>query len=90
MNWDDLDLNKPKASKAKKESEAKFAELTKAYSRCFGTEEGQKVLQDISSRFIYNNDVSFDAKNINYEAAYRNGEGAVAKFIIHMITRAKG
>lgn len=88
MSWQDLDI-KPADDKAKKESLSKAAELAKAYSRCFATDDGQRVLQDLTSKFIYGNDVSLQSANINYEAAFCNGEGSVVKFIIHHITRAK-
>lgn len=88
MSWSNVDIRKIEDTKENKENKAKAAELAKLYNRCFGTEEGQKVLQDLTSRFIYNNDVSFEAKNVDYEAAYCNGEGSVVKFIINRVSRA--
>lgn len=94
MSWDNIDKatspeSKEAAEKAagiKKQAEV---DLAKAYNRCFKSDNGQKVLTDLTQRMIYNNDTSFDSNNINYEAAYKNGEAGVVKFIIHQITRAE-
>ncbi len=94
MSWNEIDqASSPEAKKASEKAAAdkKQAEsdLAKAYNRCFKTREGQKVLNDLTQRMIYNNDTALNVPNINYEAAYKNGEAGVVKFIIHQITRAE-
>lgn len=91
MSWEQLeaaridpDERTRRANKQREEMEA----LTKAYHRCFSTEDGIKVMEDLSKRFIMGNDTPFDASNIEYQAAYHNGETGVIKFVIDQITRA--
>ena len=90
MSWDSIDTdNKEAVSKLKEEQRMKALEIAKAYSACFSTPEGKKVLEDLTSRFIYNNDTPFGSQNINYESAYHNGESGVVKFVINQIQQAK-
>lgn len=79
MSWKDLE-SKELTHEQKLEAE-KALGLAKAYKRLFSTEDGVKVLNDLSERFIYNNNTSLDAINPNYEAAYHNGERGVVKSI---------
>lgn len=91
MSWEHIEQvqassedRKRQANKAREDMEA----LLKCYSRCFATDDGQKVLQDLSKRFIMGNDTPFDAANIEYQAAYHNGETGVVKFVIDQLNRA--
>jgi len=92
MSWDEIEkasVDSGASSKHNAEKRAQAAELAKAYNRCFGGEEGKRVLSDLTARFIYNNDTSFASDNINYEAAYHNGEAGVIKFVINQIQQAE-
>lgn len=92
MSWEEIDgasVDTEGAKKQLKNRQAEAAELAKAYSRCFDSNEGKKVFADLNQRFIYNNDTSFGSSNINYEAAYHNGEAGVVKFILNQINQAK-
>jgi hypothetical protein len=92
MSWDELDnasVNSGAASKQNAEKREKAINLAKAYSHCFATDYGQQVIMDLSNRFIYINDTSFNSPNINYEAAYHDGEAGVIKFIINQIKHAE-
>jgi hypothetical protein len=89
MSWDQLDVNKEQADKAKAKIRERQVELAKAYHRCFATDDGFKVIEDLTKRFIMDNDTPFNATNVNYEAAYHNGETGVVKFIMHLISQAE-
>jgi len=89
MSWDDLVVNEEKAREAQSAIRQKQAELAKAYSRCFSTDDGIKVLEDMSKRFLLENDTSLAAQNINYEAAYHNGESGVMRYVVHQIQQAE-
>lgn len=89
MSWDALEVDQEKANKTKAEIRERQTELAKAYNRCFSTDDGLKVLEDLSRRFIMDNDTPLSSANINYEAAYHNGESGVIKFIVHLIKRAE-
>jgi hypothetical protein len=92
MSWEQIDKasGSPEAAlKRKAEFRQKTIELARAYSRCFASEDGQRVLSDLTSRFIYSNDTPFDSPNVNYEASYHNGEAGVVKFVINQIQQAK-
>ena len=92
MSWDEIDkaaVNTKAAKEHNAGKKAKSAALAKAYNRCFGDDNGKKVIEDLHQRFIYNNDTSFDSSNPNYEAAYHNGEAGVIKFIINQINQAE-
>jgi hypothetical protein len=91
MSWEQLDASRidpeareRQANKQREDMEA----LTKAYYRCFSTEDGIKVMEDLSKKFIMGNDTPFDASNIEYQAAYHNGETGVVKFMIEQINRS--
>ena len=60
-------------------------ELADNYQALFNTPLGQKVLADLTNKFIMNNSVSLSAQNINYEAAYKNGEAGVVHHIIKQL-----
>jgi hypothetical protein len=89
MSWDDLEVNEDKAREAQSAIRERQIELAKAYNRCFGTDDGMKVLEDMSKRFLLENDTSLVAQNINYEAAYHNGESGVMRYIVHQIQQAE-
>lgn len=93
MNFDEIDAlnageNKENASKAHAERLEASSSLAKAYSVTFRTAEGQRVLTDLNQRMVYDNDVELNAPNINYEAAYKNGEAGCIKFILKQIQQA--
>jgi len=91
MSLFDFDTQKAQeeAVKSTQEKREKVLKVAKAYARCFATDEGQVVLQDLTANFIYNNDTAFESQNINYEAAYRNGEAGLVKFIISKISQVE-
>ena len=92
MSWDDID----KASKAKKDlgglkerKQAEQAELAKKFNRVFTQGDGKEVFDYLFNKFVINNDTPLGSPNINYEAAYHNGEAGVLKFIASQITKAQ-
>lgn len=89
MSWDQLEIDQEKANKKQAEIREKQIALAKAYHRCFSTDDGFKVLEDLTNRFIMDNNTHFSAQNIEYEAAYHNGESGVIKFILHLIKQAE-
>jgi len=89
MSWDDIDGANPQAHQQQAEARAKQSELVKKYARCFSSDDGQEVLQDLSRRFLLDNATSLNSQNINYEAAYHNGEAGVVRLILHYIQQAE-
>ena len=92
MTWTDIDntsLNKDEAKKHNAEKRREAAELAQTYHRVFHNEDGEKVLEDLTKRFLWNNDTSFSSLNVNYEAAYHNGESGVVKFIANQLQQAE-
>lgn len=92
MGWSDIDKAGQKTEEVKqKEEQAKAAQLSlaKQYARLFQTDDGQKVFQDLFNKFIMTNHTDLNSKNINYEAAYHNGESGVIHYIQHQITKAQ-
>ncbi len=94
MNLDQIDmLTSPeaKAKQKKKQDNQKQAlvDLAQAYHRLFKTKDGERVLNDLTSKMIYGNDTPFASPNVNYEAAYKNGESGAIKYIINQITKAE-
>lgn len=75
------------AKKLHEQQKRKHRDLAACYARTFGTEEGKKVMQDLFDRFVINNDTNLASANINYEAAYHNGEAGAIKFISQMVAR---
>lgn len=89
MSWQDLEVDRHNAQKNRDAIREKQIELAKAYNRCFGTDDGAKVLDDMTKRFLLENDTSLSADNINYEAAYHNGEAGIMRYIVHQIQQAE-
>jgi|TARA_R110000796_G_scaffold3837_2_gene14752 hypothetical protein len=89
MSWDDLEVDEDKAREAQSSIREKQVELAKAYSRCFKSDDGIRVLEDMTKKFLLDNDTSLSAQNINYESAYHNGEGGVMRYIVHQIQQAE-
>lgn len=85
----EVDLFLKDAQQALNEQKQKASDLAKHYHRCFKTDAGQKVLEDLTNRFIMLNDTDIDAKNVTYEAGFHNGEGSTVKHIILMIQQAE-
>ncbi len=92
MSWDDIEKAKSDPAAAKKlntEALANAAALAKSYHETFTSEQGQKVLQDLTDKYIMGNDTPLNAENITYEAGYHNGESGIVKYLIRQIGRAK-
>ncbi len=91
MSWVDLDkpVNTEQAEKYKAESQQKQSDMAKAYHRLFNTDDGKRVLADLTAKMLYNNDTDFTSVNVNYEAAYHNGEAGAVKHIINQIRKAE-
>jgi hypothetical protein len=89
MSWQDLEVDQDSAQKTRDAIREKQTELAKAYNRCFGTDDGAKVLDDMTKRFLLENNTSLSAQNINYEAAYHNGEAGIMRYIVHQIQQAE-
>lgn len=77
------------AEHAKANQRAEAASLVQAYARLFKTDDGQKVLGDLSQRYLYNNGIDMSFDNINYRAAFANGEAEVIKQIINNMQSAE-
>jgi hypothetical protein len=82
MSWNSL--NKPQDKVVSRELEARL-ELQRQFTRCFSSEDGEKVLQHLSNKFIYNNNTPLESANITYVAGYKNGESGAIKYIIEMM-----
>ena len=92
MSWDTInkgDFNATQAQKANEAARYKAAELAQAYHRCFGTDDGKRVLADLTQRFIFQNTTPFGSQNPNYESAYHNGESGLVKFLINQVQQAE-
>lgn len=87
MSWEDISGTSNKLGT--KEKQAKAEALAKQYAVCFSTECGKAVLNHLVNSFIMESDTNLAAANINYEAAYRNGEAGVIKYILHQLKRAQ-
>jgi len=88
---DDLtsEESKEKARKAKDNQRADKASLVQAYARLFKTDDGLRVLNDLSKRYLYDNAIDMNLENINYRAAFANGEAEVIKEIINKMQKAE-
>ena len=91
MSWSEInqsadpDVAKKQAGIRKQNA----ADLAKCYHRVLTTDDGKRILSDLTRRFVYDNDTSFGSANINYEAAYHNGEAGVIKFLINQMKQAE-
>lgn len=89
MSWESIEGRNEDAHKASAEARERFIELAKAYHRCFSTEDGQKVLEDLTRKFLWDNPTDLESRNVEYEAAYHNGEAGVIRMIVHNIQQAE-
>lgn len=86
----DFELEEPiQIESAKKKKAQELENLAVCYARTFSTKEGQKVLADLFNRFVVFNDTNLASPNIQYEAAYHDGESGVVKYINSMIGRTQ-
>lgn len=91
MSWSEInqsadpDVAKKQAGVRKQNA----VDLAKSYHRVFTTDDGQRILSDLTKRFVYENDTSFGSENIDYEAAYHNGEAGVIKFVINQMKHSE-
>jgi len=88
MSWDELNKSGGDAGKQAKEAQEVQATIAKNYHHCFSTEQGKFVLDHLVTNFIMTNDTALNAHNIDYTAAYKNGEAGVVKQILNQLTRA--
>ena len=87
MKWDELDVSGDAMQANNSAAKERRTALIRDYARAFSTDEGQRVIEDLTAKFIYTNDTPLNATNINYEAAYHNGEAGVIKYIINIISQ---
>ena len=91
MSWSEINQSAD-PDVAKKQANARkqnVVDLAKSYHRVFTTDDGQRILSDLTKRFVYENDTSFGSENIDYEAAYHNGEAGVIKFVINQMKHSE-
>jgi len=84
-----IDISNEEAKKLNDEAKQVAVSMAQAYHRLFTSDDGQRVLTDLNQRYVFNNTTSFDSVNVNYEAAYHNGEASVIKHIIKQLQQAK-
>ena len=48
-----------------------------------------KVVEDLTRKFLLDNSTDLNAQNVEYEAAYHNGEAGVVRMIVHYIQQAE-
>jgi hypothetical protein len=91
MSWETLDTADANLDFRKRIDDQRAAEQARAklYSRLFESEDGQKVMADLTERFVIGNSTALGAVNVNYEAAYHNGESGVVRWIIQQLRLAK-
>lgn len=87
MSWEEVNGAADKAGLKEKKMQADA--LSKQFAVCFSTEPGKAVLSYLVNKFIMESDTQLTATNINYEAAYKNGEAGVIKFILNQVKRAQ-
>jgi len=91
MSWSEINQSAD-PDVAKKQADVRkqnVVDLAKSYHRVFTTDDGQRILSDLTKRFVYENDTSFGSENIDYEAAYHNGEAGVIKFVINQMKHSE-
>lgn len=94
MSW--ANINKASSPESKKAAETAAAnkkqaegDLAKAYHRLFKTVDGVKVLADLYGRMVVGNIPTGEEININYLAAFKNGESGCVTYIQQQISRAE-
>lgn len=81
-------MNSKDIEKKREEKDAELKAIAKKFKNVFDSGDGKEVFQFLFDRFLINNDTEINSPNVNYEAAYHNGEAGVIKFIISQINRA--
>lgn len=81
-------LSKEQAEEANKKARRAVIEKAQKFKRVFTSPEGEEVLGFMINDFIMNNSTQMSSPNVNYEAAYHNGEAGVVRYIIEQIRRA--
>ena len=86
LNSEEARAEAQKSAGFKRQDES---DLARAYNRCFSTDEGKRVLADLAARFIYHSGPELANSNIEYRAAYMNGQSGVVRFIHTQNQRAE-
>lgn len=94
MSWPDLDkVSSPEAKQAaeKVAEQRRLVEvaLAQAYHRLYNTDDGKLVLTDLYKKMVINNTPDKTEPNIDYMAAYCDGESGTVSYIQAQITRAE-
>ena len=89
MTWTDLDEMGSGKEEYTAQARQKQIDLAKLYHRVFRTEDGLKVLEHLTTRYVINNTTSFNSPNIEYEAGYHAGEAGIVRMILQNITVAE-
>ena len=92
MNFDEIDnVNsidaQNEAYKIAARQKQERVELAQVYRKLFTTKGGQRVLEDLTEKFIYNNDTPLNSPNIAYESAFHSGEAGIVKYIIGQVAK---
>tara|TARA_R100001530_G_scaffold92325_1_gene64112 strand:+ start:252 stop:467 length:216 start_codon:yes stop_codon:yes gene_type:complete len=69
----------------KQQINSKLQKLIKDYKICFGTDEGKRILEDLSKRC--HEFVTTHAKENSHETAFLEGQRSVLIFIKNMINK---
>ena len=69
----------------KQQINSKLQKLIKDYKICFGTDEGKRILEDLSKRC--HEFVTTHAKENSHESAFLEGQRSVLIFIKNMINK---
>lgn len=90
MSWDDLEagFTQEEAEQKKREIHEEQITIARKFARAFGTDDGQAVFEHLFQSFLMKNNVSLSAQNVEYEAAFRNGQADVIKYITNQMARA--
>ena len=70
MTWETIEGASPDAKRQKAKAQEQITELTKAYARCFNTEDGQKVLEDLTRRFLFDNSTALSSQTYSRRRDY--------------------
>jgi len=89
MSFEDLDVDTKEIDQRASEFREKQVELFKTFHRTFTTDDGKKVLDFLTKRFLIDNVTPVDFPNVDYLAAYKNGEAGIVRVILSYISQAE-
>lgn len=89
MGWEDIENTGSQADKDNENRKQAIEDRAKLYYRVFKSDDGVKLLAEMTNQFLIHNYTDPAHPNVDYVAAYKNGEAGVIGYILKQLSIAE-